>query len=367
MSSRRKVLLVDDDPAHLDILEAILGSDHDVSAVTGGEEALRFVRAERPHIVLLDILMPDLNGYEVCRRLKALPETADIPVIFVTSRDADEDEARGLEYGAQDYITKPFCPAVVRARVRNHLLLAEQRERLEKSISLLEHEKELLQQKAELGIQAGGLAHDMANILTVLEVLRYIPRERPGTDEEWADVLAAVDMSVESMDVGAGICKGFTSYLRNVGEPAEDCSLSDLLQVLGMYRKRYKGALTQHVQPAMPPVRCKAWQVRRVFVNLFTNAMQAVEQAASPEIALRLWHDAQGAHFSITDNGAGILPEHLPRIFEESFTTKPAGTGLGLYMARQIMDSHGGTIAVDSQPGKGTTFTLTFPMPEKRA
>lgn len=120
-TARPSVLLVDDVPANIRVLAEYLRDGHDIHVATRGEDALELAARLLPDIILLDVVMPGLDGYEVCRRLKAGPATREIPVIFVTARFAPEDEAFGLSLGAVDYLAKPVSPAVVRARVKNHL------------------------------------------------------------------------------------------------------------------------------------------------------------------------------------------------------------------------------------------------------
>lgn len=132
---KRRILIVDDMPSNLKIMNDILREDYAVSVATTGAEALEFVRGPaRPDLILLDIMMPDMDGYEVCRRLKEDPETRDIPVLFVTAMGDVEDETRGLELGGVDYITKPVSPPIVRARVNNHIRLKLHQDHLEELV-----------------------------------------------------------------------------------------------------------------------------------------------------------------------------------------------------------------------------------------
>ncbi|MCK5273965.1 MAG: diguanylate cyclase [Alphaproteobacteria bacterium] len=130
-SERPRILIVDDIPANIKSLNAILADDYNVIFATDWRKGLELAGRMSPDIVLLDIMMPDMDGYEICRRLKSESETREIPVIFITALDSEADEEKGLSYGAADYITKPFRPAIVRLRVRNHLQLKLQRDRLE--------------------------------------------------------------------------------------------------------------------------------------------------------------------------------------------------------------------------------------------
>lgn len=123
---KQNILVVDDTPENIDVLRGILKNDYGIRAATNGQLALKIIERQCPDLVLLDVMMPEMDGYEVCRRIKSNSETADIPVIFVTAKVETEDEQTGFDAGAIDYITKPLNPALVRARVRNHLELADQ-------------------------------------------------------------------------------------------------------------------------------------------------------------------------------------------------------------------------------------------------
>ena len=131
-----KVLVVDDTEANIDILMEVLGSEYDLSVATNGLEALEAVAEDAPDLILLDIMMPGMDGYEVCKRLKSEPATARIPVIFITAKCEVSDETKGLEMGAVDYITKPISPPVVLARVRTHLALADQQRACDRTIEI---------------------------------------------------------------------------------------------------------------------------------------------------------------------------------------------------------------------------------------
>jgi diguanylate cyclase (GGDEF)-like protein len=127
-----RILIVDDLPGNIKILAEILKDGYDISMVTNGQDALELAAKKNPDLILLDVVMPDMDGYEVCERLKANPETKEIPVIFVTGQGEEMDEAKGLDLGAVDYVTKPAKPAILKARVRNHIEIKQQRDALAK-------------------------------------------------------------------------------------------------------------------------------------------------------------------------------------------------------------------------------------------
>jgi CheY-like chemotaxis protein len=135
---RQKILIIDDTPANIQILHAVLGDAYNTFFATNGRDGIAMARKELPDLILLDIMMPGMDGYAVCAELKGDPLTGPIPIIFITAMSTVEDETKGLELGAIDYITKPFSPPIVNARVKNHLELKRHRDLLEEATIELE-------------------------------------------------------------------------------------------------------------------------------------------------------------------------------------------------------------------------------------
>lgn len=148
---RPVVLAVDDTPENLDVVKGILGADYRIKAATNGEAALRIVDKQLPDIILLDIMMPGMSGLEVCKRLKADPHTADIPIIFLTAKDQTEDETEGFELGAADYILKPVNPPILKARVKTHLALKQSMDALQETSEALARAKERMEMELNVG------------------------------------------------------------------------------------------------------------------------------------------------------------------------------------------------------------------------
>ena len=168
---RKTLLLVDDAPANIQVANAILKDDYRVRVATSGAKALELVKAKpAPDLILLDVEMPEMDGYEVCRRLKTDPETREIPVIFLTGKTEAEDETRGFSVGAVDYIHKPFSPSVVKARVQTHLALRETREQLARQLSAIQHELEMARK-----IQLSILPREVPRVEGVEIAARYVP------------------------------------------------------------------------------------------------------------------------------------------------------------------------------------------------
>ncbi|MDH4318352.1 MAG: response regulator [Desulfobulbaceae bacterium] len=155
MNNTKRILVVDDTPANLKALNELLSPSYNISVATNGQDALRLAKSSPPDLVLLDIMMPGMDGYEVCRLLKSDETTSGIPVIFVTAKTEVEDEQKGFELGGVDYITKPISPPIIKARVKTHLTLKEVREHLEdlvaeRTAELQEANKVLQRQLKEL-------------------------------------------------------------------------------------------------------------------------------------------------------------------------------------------------------------------------
>ena len=160
MTSNQTVLVVDDTPENIDVLKGILADHYRIRAATNGELALKIVEKQQPDLILLDVMMPEMDGHEVCRRLKANPETVDIPVIFVTAKTETADEKAGFELGAVDYITKPVNPAIVKARVSTHLTLADAQRACREQVQKRTHELEQSQRAAIFMLGEAGHYND---------------------------------------------------------------------------------------------------------------------------------------------------------------------------------------------------------------
>lgn len=186
------VLVVDDIPDNIDVLSGLLREDYQVKAALNGERALKVVEKSKPDMILLDIMMPGMGGYEVCRRLKANPATAHIPVIFISAKNAEEDETTGLELGAVDYITKPISPAITKRRIQTHLELYNQNRTLEQKVA--ERTADLEETRLEVIRRLGRAAEYKDNetgrhVIRMSHYSRLIAEAWIGESNEWTDLL----------------------------------------------------------------------------------------------------------------------------------------------------------------------------------
>ncbi|MBF0377847.1 MAG: response regulator [Desulfamplus sp.] len=394
-SEKQTILIVDDSPENIKILNQILRDDYFITVATSGESALSHINSrlniepiniaevkiasktniinnlsnslsntkqQLPDIILLDIMMPSMDGYEVCRQIKNNPKTFDIPIIFITAKDEVEDEEMGFKLGAVDYITKPVSPPIVKARVKTHLLIKKQHDLLLNSISMLQHRAEILQHKAEIGMLAAGLAHDINNILFVSMMIENLIYLVPDDLKEKSIIIDYVKSTMESLEMGRDICRGFTNYLKDIGEEETIQPFPPLLKPLDMFQRTFKVKLFRDISSDLPYLKCKSSQIKRVIVNLFINACQAVESQKNGRITIRVWSENAQIFFSISDNGPGIPDHVLQHIFDEHYTTRKDGNGLGLSMAQKIINSHKGTIYCSTVVGEGSTFTFSLPV-----
>ncbi|QQX80707.1 two-component system response regulator [Shewanella sp. KX20019] len=214
--NRSIILTVDDTVTNIEVVKGVLFDDYLVQAALSGEVALKIINKRKPDLILLDVMMPGMDGYEVCKRLKADEATRDIPIIFLTAKSQEEDEAKGLALGAVDYITKPISPSILKVRVRNHLLLKASRELLEKQNEVLE--ERVLQRTIQLNelqdvtmVAMGALAEsrdaDTGNhIRRTQRYVKILAEELATTDKYKAylqpDIITALFKSAPLHDIG---------------------------------------------------------------------------------------------------------------------------------------------------------------------
>ena len=407
------LLVVDDEPMNLTLLSQLLQPLYRVRTVNSGERALQALASGTPpDLVLLDIMMPGMDGFEVLRRMRENEAWRDIPVIFVTAMDDEESEQEGLALGAVDYIHKPIVGLVVLSRIRAQLEAKSAREmlkhnnaRLAEKVSAGAHALEQTQlqliqaeKMAAMGQLAAGIAHEVnspigyigsnlgtlelywQNILALLAAYEAV-EANPGDEAAFAAVRACKseinfdalrqdmpELLAESKD-GVGRVRKIVQDMKNFSRISDtDWQWADLHQGLDSTLNivwnelKYHCTVTKHYGQ-LPKLRCLPSQLNQVFMNLLVNAGHAIQGRGEITITTESL-GAEAVRISISDTGTGMSEETRAHIFEAFFTTKPVGqgTGLGLSVAKGIIERHHGTIEVASRPGRGTTFTLTLPV-----
>ncbi|MEN8140303.1 MAG: ATP-binding protein [Thermodesulfobacteriota bacterium] len=363
-----RILLVDDLSTNIKLLARYL-QGYQLYFALDGPKALALAQEVRPDIILLDVMMPEMDGYEVCRHLKEDSRTADIPVIFVTARSQDDDEELGLMAGAVDFIAKPVNGAVLRARLRSHLELKEHRDNL--SGMLVRREEELRRTYEQLlhaekltaiGKLSSSISHEFSSpLLGIEQILKGFLAE----DEE-------NEARVELLSVCVSECVRLRELIRSLqkfGRPtsarfapiAINEIIADVLQLSGKHMAR-QGVNVVFRQGEVPKVRAVEDQLKQVVFNLLTNACDAMAPDGGTVEVVTHEQDGQ-VLLMVRDEGCGIPPEKLGSVFAPFYTTKEEeeGTGLGLSNCFGIITRHQGMIHVESELGQGSLFTVELP------
>jgi sigma-B regulation protein RsbU (phosphoserine phosphatase) len=283
---KKTILLVDDAPANIQIANAILKDTYKIRIATNGAKALELANAEPfPDLILLDVMMPEMDGYEVCSRLKSNSETRDIPVIFLTGQTEIEDETRGFEVGAVDYIHKPFSPAVVRARVQTHLVLRGIREQLAQQLQTIQKELETARQ-----IQLSILPNDIPKIEGLDIAARYIPMTSVAGD--FYDFIMVDEKSIGILvaDVsGHGMPAALIASMLKIALAAQLPHAADPAQVLSGLNQALCGKFQHHFVTAA-----------YVFVDM---AKRVVTYAGAGHPPLLLWGTSSAGVRDVVENG----------------------------------------------------------------
>jgi phosphoserine phosphatase RsbU/P len=286
IEEKKLVLVVDDAPENLHAVHSILKNDFKVRVATSGTKALELVLIKpRPDLILLDVMMPEMDGFEVCGILKSNPETRDIPVIFLTGKIEADDETKGFQVGAVDYIHKPFSPAVVRARVHTHLGLREAREQLARQLLFINNELEMARE-----IQLSILPQEIPKLDGLEITARYIPMSSVAGD--FYDFIRVDDKHIGILvaDVsGHGLPAALIASMLQVSLAAQLIHASDPGQVLVGLHKALCGKFQQHFVTAV-----------YVFVDLEKKSMSYAGAGHPP---LLLWSDSTQSTAELVENG----------------------------------------------------------------
>jgi two-component system, sensor histidine kinase and response regulator len=355
------VLAVDDTPANLVALSALLdGLDCELVAVESGNEALRQLLRREFAVMLLDVQMPDMDGYEVARHARENPATRDVPIIFLTAgRRTDEGVLRGYGSGAVDFLFKPLDAHVLRSKVRVFLELYLSRKRLSDTLSELERANEALRHFTSAA------SHDLREPARTIHGYMQALLEDAGDGLE-PTLLRYVNRSHAASGRMLSLLDSLLVYarLRKPPAPVEvDCRAlvdqvcADLSALIAR-----RGAKIEI--GALPHVRADADRLYQLFLNLVANAIKftAPGKCARAEITARTMDNQ--VVFCVEDDGIGIPHEQKDQVFEAFRRLRGReeyeGSGLGLTICRQVVEQHGGRIWVESEPGRGSRFLFSI-------
>ncbi len=365
------ILIVDDTTANLNVLSTMLSQrGYRIRAAINGEMALKSARKTPPDLILLDIQMPGMNGYEVCIQLKSDEHTRHIPIIFVSALDAVSDKIKAFQVGGVDYISKPYHLEEVLARVQNQLTLYRQR----REIEMLREKDRLYYEelsrtkdhfvnmashdlKSPLAVVMGyvSLLEDCESIRGDPAASQYLDRIRNGADNMLRLITDLLDLA--RIETGLSLTLSPTPIL-----PFLEDSLADL----ELPAREKQIALIYHPPDADFDMMIDASKIRQVINNLVSNALKYTPGGGRVELSAA-W-EAEHLHILVTDTGLGIPAEDIPHIFDKFYRVRRAdhmaveGTGLGLSIARAIVEQHQGTIWAESELGVGTSIHVVLPL-----
>lgn len=384
MTEEPLVLVIDDVLENVKVLGETLADLYDVQFATSGAEGLSLVEHQLPDLILLDVMMPDMDGYEVCRRLKAAPGTRDVPVIFVTARTDARSEALALSAGAVDFIHKPINAQVVRARVQRHLALRAREHDLAAMNAQLERQVERRTQELSDALQrAEGAArlksdflarmsHELRTPLNAVIGLAQLGlREDPQPerkDSYYARIMTAgrhllrvvndvLDFS--RIEAGKMAIESVPLQLRQV--------LEGSMAMVEQEARTKSLELTVRVDDTAPEwVLGDAQRLQQVLVNLLANAVKFTERG---QVLLRVSWARDHGTFTVSDTGIGLSDEQRSRLFmpfeqgDSSTARRYGGSGLGLVISRHLAREMGGDLVATSELGRGSEFTVSLPLP----
>lgn len=352
MEKKSKILIVDDAVDMVELLKKRLRFEgYDTAEAYDGEKGLKQVAEYNPDLIILDVMMPKLDGYEVCRRLKSDENTKYIPILMLTAKGEVEDKVKGLDIGANDYLAKPFDYKELSARVRSLVAIKAAREKL-----VEEEKSKALDQMME------AVAHEIRNPLTSIggfarRVYEKLPEGDPN--KKYMEIIIKDVARLENM------IRGLVELKITAISYRELTNINDvIMEALNLFEQDLedKGIEVKIELVDNPPLlSVDKEQIKMALANLIKNSIEAMQEKL--KILKIASHISDGRmEIQVSDTGKGIPKDKIKNIFDPFFTSKVYGPGLGLTFTLKIIQEHRGAISVESEPGKGTTLTITLPL-----
>lgn len=388
LSGRKPVALIaDDEPDMQHFLRAELERDYDLIEATDGVQALEKAELFLPDVVLLDMMMPQMDGLDVCKELRAREATAGIPVILLTARADEETKFDALQMGANDFLAKPFSATELHARIKNLVdshdfqrKLSKQNQALTTAIEQIKDtETQLVQSEklASLGRLSAGIIHEINNPLnfatTGLFALRNKIKNLPVVEKsEFEEILNDADEGLKRV---RNIVSDLRVFTHPESGPPEAVDLVEAVNAsLRFLSSEWKGKV--RIENRIPPgqvAQANRNKLVHILVNLLQNSLDAMAakkyEGEEPTIWIEGRVEDGKSILVVRDNGTGIEQKHMAKIFDPFFTTKDVGEGmgLGLSICHRIIRGYGGHVNVRSEPGRFCEFTVDFPEKAKKS
>lgn len=377
------VLVADDEPDMLRFLKSQLSAEFQVLEAVDGLQAVEKASQFLPEIVLLDMMMPEKDGFQVCRELRGKTSTQNIPIILLTARADEETKLSALAVGASDFLSKPFSTTELHLRVTNLVAQRKMQRELARNVQILEATMEELKEAqaqlvqseklAGLGRMSAGIIHEINNPLNYAKTGLYALRKKEQflPEDEREDFLEVLRDIEDGVDRVKTIVSDLRTFTHPGGGEESELETVDLGKVvasgLRFVSDQLGGIAVENTVPENFIAMGNSNKLVQVAVNLLQNAIDALKEKPSndepPKISISGRTGNGKIILAFRDNGPGIKPEALNNIFDPFFTTKDVGKGmgLGLTICHRIVAECGGNIAVKSEPGRFTEFALEFP------
>lgn len=367
------ILIVDDEPNNLKVLHNLLiENDYIVRAARNGAAAIESAQLDPPDLILLDIKMPNMDGYEVCLRLKSDSQTEGIPIIFISALNQVEDIISAFNVGGVDYITKPFQFEEVVARVQTHLTIIRQQQKLlwqsEQLEKMVQRDRERFEQITNMREKfVRGHAHDLKNPLTLIGgyasmMLRMDQvRQSPELKEMAQEIEGAGADMLEMIGNMLDVLRFQTSIIIDTGRIDLNMIVDDVVSSYLPLAAAKNIKLEYKTRFSEVPINADTKLIQRAVENLVSNAVKYSPNGS--DIVVMTDCEDDKAILQVKDNGYGIPEYDLPLLFDpfyrsDSTSEKAEGTGLGLSVTKEIVEQHGGRITVESLEGQGSSFTV---------
>jgi len=362
--NKYRILVVDDEPNNRKLLNQILKDNYQLAFAVDGIQAVEIAKQVQPDLILLDIMMPEMDGYEACKKLKLDMKTFKIPVIFTTAMNETQDEIRGFEAGCVDYITKPFSPSIVLARVKTQL-------KLKHAFEIMAKQNKKLMEAAKLREEVERITrHDLKNpltgVFTGVEVLEFME----GLNPEQMEILDIIKDSAHNMLNMINASLDLFKMEQNI------YSLTlvnvDLIKTILRIKKNFQSLIKLKQtsiliwKNELPPIENETFIVKAedllvysMMANLIKNAIEATPKNETIRISL----SKEKKQAIICIQNEGVVPEKIQETFFDKYVTdgKAKGTGIGTYSARLIVQTLGGSIHMTSTKEKGTQISIFLP------
>lgn len=360
------ILVVDDNPLNIKAIAVTLRSrNYKLVTATNGKEAIDIVGKTRPDMVLLDVMMPDMDGYETCRIIKSKRENDNIPILFLTALTEKENIVKGFDAGGVDYIIKPFNKNELFSRVKTHLELKNIRDELEKSTK---HLSDLNALKDKMFSVIG---HDLRSPLgSVKMTLEFLADS--ADDYSGDEMKSTLDTMVQATDELFYLLENLLSWAKsqsgNLSISPEKIDLNELVHSVYLLNKGNINTKQMHYEADVPDeldIFADLSTIKIVFRNLLSNAIKFTHENGVINISANEINDK--VQIKVKDSGVGIPEKHIPKLFDSKQqyktygTNSESGSGLGLTLCYDFVEKNNGQIEVESEVDKGSTFIVTLP------